>query len=490
MFNGREGRRDVLSRALDHYRSMHIAAKAALWFVVCSFLQKGMSIITTPIFTRLMSTEQYGQVTVFNSWVNLLAVVTTLRLDYSVFNKGMSKFKDNRDEFVSTVQTVTTVLTLVCLVIYLMFMPQVNALTDLPTPIMFVLFAELLVNPAISFWTLRRRYDYIYRDVVARTIAMTVLNAVVGIIVVTQVTERGYGRILSSAAVTLSFGIPIYLYNLRKGHFKFIKEYARYAILFNLPLLAHYLSMYLLDQSDRIMIQKLVGLSAAALYGLTYNFALLLKIFTSSLNSAIVPWMYRKLEHEEFAPVDRIILLSTAFVCAMGVCVSIAAPEIVAVLAGEKYSEAVYVIPPVVMGIAFQFLYTMYANVEFYYDINQATMIISGLSAILNLGLNFILIPIIGYIAAAYTTLLCYIIMSLSHALYMKYAVTKSIGKQPGFKLWRMLIVTMACLICSVCTTMLYPYPIARYCFVFVVLMLMLAKRRDISSIIKMVRSR
>ena len=43
------------------YRSLSVQAKAALWFTICSFLQKGISFITVPIFTRLMSTEDlYG----------------------------------------------------------------------------------------------------------------------------------------------------------------------------------------------------------------------------------------------------------------------------------------------------------------------------------------------------------------------------------------------------------------------------------------------
>ena len=42
------------------YRSLSVQAKAALWFTICSFLQKGISFITVPIFTRLMSTEEYA----------------------------------------------------------------------------------------------------------------------------------------------------------------------------------------------------------------------------------------------------------------------------------------------------------------------------------------------------------------------------------------------------------------------------------------------
>ena len=47
---------------------MSIASKAALWFTICGFVQKGISFITVPIFTRLLTTEQYGVVSIFYSW--------------------------------------------------------------------------------------------------------------------------------------------------------------------------------------------------------------------------------------------------------------------------------------------------------------------------------------------------------------------------------------------------------------------------------------
>ena len=81
----------MISKIISKYRSMHPAAKAAIWFTICSFMQKAMNIVTIPIFTRLMSTEQYGQFTVYRSWLEILTVLTTLRLNYSVFNKGMSE---------------------------------------------------------------------------------------------------------------------------------------------------------------------------------------------------------------------------------------------------------------------------------------------------------------------------------------------------------------------------------------------------------------
>ena len=125
--------------------------------------------------------------------------------------------RDDRDTYTSTMQTVTFVLTIIVFIIYLIFRRQINALTELPTFIMVAIFAELLVTPAIEFWTVRKRYEYIYKPVVFRTLLMAVLNAVVGVVAVLVTDEKGYARILSCVVVNLEFGIAIFIYNVRRG---------------------------------------------------------------------------------------------------------------------------------------------------------------------------------------------------------------------------------------------------------------------------------
>lgn len=55
----------MLEKTKKIYNKMSIASKAALWFTICGFVQKGISFITVPIFTRLLTTEQYGVVSIF-----------------------------------------------------------------------------------------------------------------------------------------------------------------------------------------------------------------------------------------------------------------------------------------------------------------------------------------------------------------------------------------------------------------------------------------
>lgn len=59
---------------------MSAPVKAAFWFTVCNFLQRGISMITTPIFTRLLSTKDYGLYSTYLSWETVLLMLVTLSI--------------------------------------------------------------------------------------------------------------------------------------------------------------------------------------------------------------------------------------------------------------------------------------------------------------------------------------------------------------------------------------------------------------------------
>lgn len=478
----------MFRKMINRYRSIPVAAKASLWFIFCSVLQKCVSMITTPVFTRLMSAEQYGQFSIYNSWLQIFTIFVTLRLNYAVFNKGMSKYKYDRDAYASTMQSITFVLAFVMFLVYLIFRRQVNSITELPTFIMVAIFAELLFTPAIDFWTIRKRYEYIYKPVVYRTLLMAVLNALLGVAAVLLFEEKGYARILSCVFVNLCFGVSLFIYNRRKGRVWFKKEYAKFALLFNIPLLLHYISQYILDQFDRIMIQKMVSMAAAGLYSVAYSAALVMKIVTQSVNNALIPWQYSKLEKKEFRELDDVLFLIFGGVSIIAFMFSSFAPEIMHIMAPARYYEAVYVIPPVAMGLVFSFMYTAFANVEFYYDQNKFTMYISMGGALLNIVLNYFGIKWFGYVAAAYTTLFCYIVFALCHYIYMTASVKKALGIPRVFQSARLLV--LSCVIVAVTVAMIFFYDKAliRYGINLVILIAAWIRRDSIRAMYAEVR--
>ena len=99
-------------------------------------------------------------------------------------------------------------------------------------------------------------------------------------------------------------------------------------------------------------------------------------------------------------------------------------PEIINILGTTDYKEAVCIIPVVALGVFYTFIYDFYASIEFYFGATEYVMYASVVGAVLNIILNVIFIPIFGYVAAAYTTLSCYMIFMIMHYVF-SYKVLK-----------------------------------------------------------------
>lgn len=477
----------LIKKGMKSYKEMPITAKATLWFLICNIMQKGISLITVPIFTRMLSQEQYGQYSAYLSWLQIFTIICTFRLDFAVFNKAMSKFKMQRDRYTSAMQGLTSCLTLACFCVYLVFSKQINTLTELPTFIMIGIFCEIFFHAAFSFWSLRKRYEYHYRDVVFVTLLLSVLNPIIGVCAVTLSQNKGFARIVSCILVQASFGLVFYLINLYKGKKLVDLSFWKYALLFNIPLIPHYFSSYIIEHSDRIMIQKMCGLTFVALYSIAYNVGALVKIVTTSVNNAIIPWLYTQMEKKNFQAIEKqsIVMLGAIGVVVLGFILF--APELVYILAGEDYYDAIYVIPAVSVSSFFVFAYGILANIEFFYDLNKFTMYITAVGAILNLVLNFVMLPVFGYTAAAYTSLFSYIVAFAGHYIFVRHIVRKRANVDIfSSNIYKMLLVGLV--LSCFAALFLYQSTIIRYIFLSGLLLISVLKRKYIMSVLKTIK--
>lgn len=472
----------------EKYNKIPIPAKASIWFVVCSILQKGISLITIPIFTRIMTTEQYGQYSTFISWYSIIIIFTSLNLYYGVYNNAMIKYKDHRDEYTSSMQGLTMLLTIIVYIVYLLFHRNINEFIDMTTLLVSLMFLKLLVAPSMEFWLVRNRFEYKYKMVVTITLAQTILGSVVGVIFVIISTDKSLARIASLVLIDSFFCIVIALLQYKRGKILYNKEYWKYAISFNLPLLPHYLSGIILNQGDRVMIGYFENASAVAFYSVAYNIAILINIIIQAINASMTPWMYGKLEErktKDIRKVTNILCLVMLFVILMLI---IFAPELLKIIASKEYGEAVYVIPPVAMSTFFTFMYNIFANVEFFYEEKKFVSIGSILAAISNVILNAIFIPIYGYYAAAYTTLICYIIYSLSHLFFSRITIKKNIGNTDIFDVKGILIFSVVGICMTICSSLLYKYNILRLICVFIIFIIIFIFRNNILSYINKIK--
>lgn len=462
----------MIERLWGKYKKIPAAAKAALWFTICNALQKGISLLSTPIFTRLLTTEQYGVYTVYQSWYQIISIFATLNLFYGVFNNGMTKYSEDRLRFTSSMQGLSSVLTIALFFIYLPFQRFWNGVFELSSLYIYAMFVELLFVPAFNFWAAYERYDYKYRQLIIVTLIMSLGSPAIGVITVLNTAYKAEARVLSYVLVQVCIGLIFYIYNIFRGKTLYVKQYWKFALLFNIPLIPHYLSSTILNQVDRIMISRMIGKSEAAIYSVAYNVGSMMTIIITAINNSFTPYMYKSIKADNYVGIRRnskvvVFIVGIACIIAMGF-----GPEIIMIFSSKAYHNAIWVIPPVACAIFFKFLYPLFSTVEFYFEKNYFVMIASCTGAAANMILNYIFINIYGYYAAGYTTLFCYILYSFAHYLFHR-KVLKDMGdKRELFDMRFIVLFSLFVLLCMLVMLMLYTMSAARYivCMCFVVM--------------------
>ena len=204
---------DILKKALQKYKSLAVVAKATMWFLICNVIQKSISLLTTPIFTRIMTTEQYGYITIYNSWFQILLLIVTLRMDYGVFYKGLNKFNGKIDEYTSSMQTFSVIIAVLLLLIYSCVSNIINSFTELSTLLTIFMFFEVMGASAVSYWSAKCRYEYKYKQIVAVTLSISVLNVIFSLICVLKSTDKSTARIIVQAILYFVIGFGLFSRN-------------------------------------------------------------------------------------------------------------------------------------------------------------------------------------------------------------------------------------------------------------------------------------
>lgn len=402
------------------YKSMNIAVKASLWFALCSILQKGISVITLPIFTRLMPTNQFGQYSIFQTWYNILILIVTLNIQSEIFNKGLITNSEDKDKYTANQVGLLLTLSGIFVGVYFIFKEKVNQFMGLTTFLMLVMLIEILANAIIALWFARKRFDYEYLKIITVTMISSILNPVVGVIAVVYSSDKAQARIVSNAIIPLMISVVILFSVVKKG--KLFSNYSwwKTAVMGSLPLIPHYLSLILLNQSDKLMINHFCGPEDAAIYSVAHSAGLLMTIVNTSINGSFVPWVYTKLKVNDTENIHNVTFSLSAIVLFCNVILVWFAPEAIRILAAPQYSMATYCLVPIATSVFFFFVYTVIVDIEIYYGKNYYVAIASVIAAILNLVLNYIFIPKYGFLAAGYTTLVSYCFTMIIHCVFLK----------------------------------------------------------------------
>ena len=220
--------------------------KASFLYLVGNISTKAIAFITIPLFTRLLTPDEYGIVNTYSSWVHIASVLVTLSL-YNSFRMALAEKKEDFESYCASAIRLSGILfciSMLLAILLLVLVPRLRSIGWMILACLVQAFGTFCVTAMSTKYMLQ--FQYIKRAVYM--IAPNVLCAVTAILLMYLNTENRYvWRILAYVFVYILF-IVATLWTTRKGKTKI--EYWKYAIAYSLPLVFHGLSLVVLSSSD------------------------------------------------------------------------------------------------------------------------------------------------------------------------------------------------------------------------------------------------
>ena len=398
--------------------------KAGIWYTMGNILIKGVSFIALPIFTRLLSTDDFGKYNVFMSYESILAVLLGLGFSGTIkiaFFDYKEKFPDYFSSIISLTILATFLFDILSVAGYFIFFK--DYLPELWTGSLLQLLIFASLGTALYSLISTKYVIYAeYRANLGISFAYTISNVLVSILLCFTIysTERYLARIVGYTLPIMAIAYGLSMLYIFRSKVIYNKEYWAYAIKLGSPLIIHSLSMILLMQIGKIMISHLCGDSETGIFSVGVTIAGILGIVLNSFDNAWAPWFYRGLNQESFKELVRgnnLIAFVFAIFCS---CFILVSPEMVKIMAPVEYYDGLFSLIPLVVSVFINFMYLFAVNQEYYYKKTKTIAIGTVVATACGIILNYLLIPICGYVTAAYVSCVSNMILFAIHTIIVK----------------------------------------------------------------------
>ena len=471
-----------MKKLINKYRGFPVQVRAGFWFLICTIIQRSISIITTPVFTRMLTTNEYGKYSVFISWMGILTCFVTMYIFSGVYPPTIVKFEGEKEKYSSAMQGLTLCLVFVWLVVYIIFRNYWNTIIDLNTDQMIAMFIAMWTTAIFGFWSTEQRFEYKYRKLVLVTLLEAILQPALCVILIILNKDRNKvsGLVWGIALATFISYFPLFVDQMKRGKTFFSGKIWRYSLGFAIPLIPHYISTIILNSSDRIMIQHLVGEEQAGIYNLAYTVSICGVLINQAILQTLSPWIYQKIHARQFDDIKKAAYPCLVGIASINLLVVLFAPEIIKVFAPAEYYDAIWVMPPIVLSVFFMFSYNLFCSFEFYYEkksyVSTATMV----GAVLNIILNFVFIKEYGYYAAGYTTLFCYITFAVAHYFFMMKICKKELQGIVVYNAKNLVLISSVFIAIGFSIMVLYKNSIMRYGLSGIIILFLVIMRKKL----------
>lgn len=394
--------------------------RVAFFNILSVILLNGISLITAPLFSRILGDSGYGILKIYNIWASVLAIVFTLQTQETLVNARVEFPEGDQKRYQSATMAMSLLLFLLCSGVVVLFIEPISGLLKLEPFLIGLMLLQAFGTYCVNFLTTKYIYEFKAGRNMLISLAVTVVTLVLSLVLILQLEYevRYYGRAIAIAATYAIIGIPACILILMQGRVLFHREYWKFCVVLAVPAVFHNLSDLILGQSDQVMLQQLMGDAVVGHYALAWTFGNFLFILFGALNRTWCPFFFEEMKQgKRDAMMDKtrnFLELFTILACGF----ILLTPEVYHVYASQEYWSSTTVIPLFVASYYINFLCTFPVNYEYYHKKTKVVAAVTIFSSLLNVALNYVLIRAVGMPGAALATALAHGVQLCLHYLY------------------------------------------------------------------------
>lgn len=391
--------------------------KIVFFNILSTIILQGLAFLSSPIFSRLLGTHNFGIVSIYITWVSVVSITLSLQT-YSTLSVSRNDFpEDEQIKYQSSILTLSTLTYCIGSILILIFMNLISDLLLISKSMIVMILIQGFGQFCVNFYNAKNTYEFNAKKNFILSVSISIMNIGLSLFLISIMSKKDnyWGRILGQELTYILFGLCICFYIIKHGKTLFNLRYWNYCIPLTIPIVFHSLSGLLLGQSDRVMLQIFENNSSVGIYSLAYSFSAVLATIWTALNNSWCPFYF---EFQREKDVSRIKKHSKNYIelfTVLSIGFVLLTTEVYQIFSSKDFWDGTSLIYIFAIGHYFVFLYSFPVNFEFFMKKTKYIALGTFLAAICNILLNIILIKNMGIIGAAIATTISHFLQFVFH---------------------------------------------------------------------------
>lgn len=407
------------------------ANQLAFFNILGPIILNGVNFFTVPIFTRLLGAENYGIISLYTTWVQILTIVMGIQTCGTISTARVHIDEKEHNAYYSSILLLSCLVSAGTTVLILLFLDPIASFLQFEKIVVLLIVVQSFGSYVISFASAKFIHHKQAHLNFLVSVAVTTLSIAISLVLIMGIDryeDRYWGRIIGYVIPNAGIGVILAILIFAKGKTGYVKKYWKYCLPLCLPLVLHSLSQIILAQSDKVMLQKLLADNAAVgIYSFVFNFVHIINVIYGALNNTWVPLYYDHMKNAELELIQKRSKNYIALYTVLTMGFMLLAPEVVKLFASAEFWSGTDLIPIMTLSFYMVFLYSFPVNYEFFYKKTRVIALGTCMAGLVNIVANFFMIPVWGITGASLATMLSYVMLFVFHHLMAKFAVREAV---------------------------------------------------------------